>query len=54
MAFLFFKRPEGVIGIYAWEKMEIGSLENPQLFHQQISEVLTNRLRFGMNMLFIP
>jgi len=33
MAFFFFKRPEGVIKIYAWKKMEIGSFENPQLFH---------------------
>ena len=33
MAFFFSKRPKDVIKIYAWGKMEIGSLENPQLIH---------------------
>jgi len=33
MAFFFSRGPEGVIKIYAWEKMEIDSLENLQLFH---------------------
>ena len=32
--FSFLERgPKDVIKIYAWGKMEIGSLENPQLIH---------------------